>query len=73
MLLGLEDGSVRVWDVRTSGVVGGWERAHASRVRGMAILKEGEWRGRGRVRAGAGAVMAGWLGVGRLPWPGMAP
>eukprot|EP00198_Chlamydomonas_reinhardtii_P003849 XP_001693185.1 predicted protein [Chlamydomonas reinhardtii] len=41
MLLGLEDGSVRVWDVRTSGVVGGWERAHASRVRGMAILKEG--------------------------------
>ncbi|KAG2444218.1 hypothetical protein HYH02_009156 [Chlamydomonas schloesseri] len=41
MLLGLEDGSVRVWDVRTSGVVGGWERAHASRVRGMAILQEG--------------------------------
>ncbi|GIL51838.1 hypothetical protein Vafri_7748 [Volvox africanus] len=41
MLLGLEDGSVRVWDLRTSGVVGGWERAHTSRVRGMAILQAG--------------------------------
>ncbi|GIL89377.1 hypothetical protein Vretifemale_17193 [Volvox reticuliferus] len=41
MLLGLEDGSVRVWDVRTSGVVGGWERAHTSRVRAMAIMQAG--------------------------------
>ncbi|GLI69685.1 hypothetical protein VaNZ11_014373 [Volvox africanus] len=41
VLLGLEDGSVRVWDVRTSGVVGGWERAHTNRVRGMAILQAG--------------------------------
>ncbi|EFJ41269.1 hypothetical protein VOLCADRAFT_119771, partial [Volvox carteri f. nagariensis] len=36
------DGSVRLWDVRTSGVVGGWERAHASRVRGMALLRRGD-------------------------------
>lgn len=42
VLLGLEDGSVRLWDVRSSAVVGGIERAHASRVRGMAILQEGE-------------------------------
>ncbi|KAG2483532.1 hypothetical protein HYH03_017637 [Edaphochlamys debaryana] len=41
MLLGLEDGSVRLWDVRTSAPVRGWERAHASRVRGMAILQKG--------------------------------
>ncbi|GFR40822.1 hypothetical protein Agub_g1445, partial [Astrephomene gubernaculifera] len=44
-LLGLEDGSVRVWDVRVreaGGLVGGWERAHGSRVRGMAAMQEGD-------------------------------
>ncbi|GLC45171.1 hypothetical protein PLESTB_000427800 [Pleodorina starrii] len=41
LLLGLEDGSVRVWDVRSSGWAGGWERAHGSRVRGMAIMQRG--------------------------------
>jgi hypothetical protein len=51
MLLGLEDGSVRLWDWRAGGagggerrgLVGGWERAHGSRVRGLAILQPGGW------------------------------
>jgi hypothetical protein len=72
LLLGLEDGSVRLWDVRTSGLVGGWERAHNSRVRGMAILQKGTmglWRGG---RAG-GPLVAGFGPGGRAlesgAWP----
>lgn len=37
-LLGLEDGSVALWDVRMSGLAGGIPRAHASRVRGIVPL-----------------------------------
>mmetsp|Transcript_2944 Transcript_2944/g.6452 ORF Transcript_2944/g.6452 Transcript_2944/m.6452 type:complete len:445 (-) Transcript_2944:128-1462(-) len=42
LLTGLEDGSVRVWDLRASTPVHVMERAHPSRVRGLAILRKGE-------------------------------
>ncbi len=61
VLLGLEDGSVRLWDVRSSAVVGGIERAHASRVRGMAILQEGE-ADKGQIKNKRSDVGSGWQG-----------
>ena len=50
IMTGLEDGSVRVWDTRTSTAVHAWERMHATRLRGLAAITHGR-RGCGSVHA----------------------
>ena len=39
MLAGLEDGSLRLWDVRAGQLQQSVERAHATRVRGLLALQ----------------------------------
>ena len=41
LLTGVEDGSVKVWDLRTSSCALSMERMHESRVRGLVVVKPG--------------------------------
>mmetsp|Transcript_25430 Transcript_25430/g.69083 ORF Transcript_25430/g.69083 Transcript_25430/m.69083 type:complete len:423 (-) Transcript_25430:930-2198(-) len=41
LLTGLEDGSIKVWDLRTSGLQGSIERAHGTRIRGLCSVLPG--------------------------------
>ncbi len=45
LLTALEDGSLRVWDLRSGGARASHtlERAHATRIRGLAALVPGAW------------------------------
>ncbi|KAL6765140.1 WD40-repeat-containing domain protein [Haematococcus lacustris] len=41
LLTGLEDGAVKVWDLRSNSVVLSLDRAHATRIRGLVAVRPG--------------------------------
>jgi WD40 repeat protein len=53
LLTGVEDGSVKVWDLRTAACVHSMERMHESRVRGLVVVKGGSEGGMPEVFATA--------------------
>lgn len=41
LLAGCEDGGIMAWDVRSGGVAARIDRAHATRIRGLVVVKAG--------------------------------